>query len=92
MKKIVAHHYMSNFENKESLIAWLSKYHVYTPYAKHIELCWNGMQAHVGKSDEHKKDYFIEIYKNLAGKFCLSVKRKIRPTLLALDGGQSPKK
>ncbi len=80
---------MSNLGNKENLIEWLSRYHVYSPYAKQIESAWNGMQAHAGKSDEHKKDYLIEIYKNLAGKFCLSVKRKIRPTQRAPDAGKA---
>ena len=77
----IAHYYMSNFENQSAMIAWLSKYHVYSPYAQHIDVCWRAMCDHVGKSDEHKLDYFLKVYKNNAGKFCLLIKRNIRSTL-----------
>jgi hypothetical protein len=75
---IIAHRYMRNFENKTDMIEWLAKYHVYTPYAKHVDMCWDAMQNHKGKSEEHVLDYFMQIYVNNAGKFCLSVKRNIR--------------
>lgn len=78
VNNILAEHYMSNFENRDSMAKWASKYHVYTPYSKHIEMCWSAMCNHVGKSDEHKLDYLMIVYKNNAGKFCLAIKRKIR--------------
>lgn len=79
---------MSNFANKEELIAWLLKYHVYSVYMKQINSAWNGMKNHIGKSDEHRLDYFIEIYQKMStGKFCLLVYRKIRPTPAVLDAG-----
>ena len=76
MKTILAKRKISTFESFADLVAWLSRYHVYSTYGKHIVTCWDAYKGY--KPEAHQLDYLILIFRNQAGKYCVKIIRKMK--------------
>lgn len=76
MKTILAKRKISTFESLADLVVWLSRYHVYSTYGKHILFCWNAYKGY--KPEAHQLDYLILIFRNQAGKYCMKIIRKMK--------------
>lgn len=81
MKNIIAKKMISKFEKFEDIANWLSRYHVYSVYGKQVESCWKTYKEY--KPEAHRLDYLVQIFKNQAGKFCVKIERRIRPSVAA---------
>jgi len=77
MRQIVTHHHMRNFADEAALHEWLSKFHVLNPYLKQVAQCWQTMKEY--KQEAHTLDYYMQVYKMASGKYCLKIKKVVKP-------------